>query len=337
MFTALTASSANAEAAGRVSTPGAALAVEVTVTNPALGPETGFFNSAAKIDANVPIITPQPGDYSVQLRDAGGATLQTTPFAVSFQSEYSAHEGDHPGDPSATAVASAQMSVPWVEGTASLVLLHGASILQSRSVSANAPAVQFTSPTTAQTWAAGTIQTLSWAASDPDPGTILTYSLFYSRDGVEWDLIASDLTATSLAVEVDSLAGSPVARFRVVANDGVNIGEDETNAPISVPDKLPNAVILNPGPGTQVPIGDLLVLQGVGNDLEDGTLPDLSLTWSSDVQGVLGTGSILPVNGLQQGLHRITLTVVDSAGQTGQATTEVFIGARLTLPLIVAP
>jgi hypothetical protein len=318
-------------------TPDAALAIEVTVTNPALGPEMGFFTSLAKVDANVPIITPQPGDYSVELRDSGNAVLSSTTFAASFESEYSAHRGGQPGDPSPTAVAAAQMSIPWVDGTAKIVLLHGASVLQSRDVSPTPPSVQFTSPTTAQTWAAGTTETLTWTASDPDPGTTLTYSVFYSIDGSEWDLLAANLTATSLAVEVDSLAGSPLARFRVVANDGLLIGEDETNAPISVPDKAPNAVIVSPENGNQVGIGDLLVLQGAGTDLEDGDLGDLALSWSSDRQGALGSGSVLPINNLQPGLHRITLTATDGNGQTGQSTVEVFVGARVELPLIVAP
>ncbi|HEU5086217.1 MAG TPA: hypothetical protein VFT99_02185, partial [Roseiflexaceae bacterium] len=313
------------------------LAVDVTVTNPALGPQTGVFDTLAKVDNEGPVIMPTPGEYSIELRGAGNTTLSSTPFAISFVSEYSAHDGDHPGDPTPTAVASSHMSIPWIDGTTQVVLLHGATVLQSRTVSATPPSVQFTNPTTAQTWAAGTTQTLSWAGSDADPGTTLTYSLFYSADGVQWDLIADHLTATSYDVEVDSLAGSPVARFRVVANDGVLIGEDETNAPISVPNKAPNAVIVNPGPNSQVPIGDLLVLQGTASDLEDGDLPESALLWSSDKQGNLGSGSELPINNLQPGLHVITLTVTDSNGQTSTATVSVYIGYLTHLPLIIKP
>jgi hypothetical protein len=193
--------------------------------------------------------------------------------------------------------------------------------------------VLITSPSAPVSWAAGTTQTLTWSAADPD-GDALHYSVFYSNDGSEWELLASGLTATSLDLNVDALAGGANVRFRVVATDGVNVGFDETNAPISVPDKLPVAAITNPGAGsTVVAPGDLLVATGMGADLEDGTLPDEALDWSSDRQGALGTGPSLATNTLQPGPHSITLTVHDSDGQTASATVHVFVGQRVALPL----
>ncbi|MFL5800395.1 MAG: hypothetical protein ACJ8CR_01495, partial [Roseiflexaceae bacterium] len=170
--------------------------------------------------------------------------------------------------------------------------------------------------------------------ADPDAGDTLTYSVFYSHDGVDGVLLESGLTATSYQVAVDSLAGGADARFRVVASDGVNIGDDETDFPINVPDKAPVALILNPTNGAQVLPGDLLVLMGSGNDFEDGTLPGLSLAWSSDRQGALGNGESLATNTLQKGAHKITLTVTDSHGQTATATADIFVGTQLYLPLV---
>jgi hypothetical protein len=133
---------------------------------------------------------------------------------------------------------------------------------------------------------------------------------------------------------VDSLAGGSEARFRVIASDGVNIGDDETDFPINVPDKAPTALILNPTTGAQALPGDLVVLMGAGNDFEDGTLPELSLAWSSDRQGALGTGESVATNTLQSGAHTITLTVTDSQGHTSTATANIFIGSQLHLPLV---
>ena len=125
---------------------------------------------------------------------------------------------------------------------------------------------------------------------DPD-GDALTYSVLYSNDGAEWELLATGLTATSFSAPVDSLAGGANARFRVVANDGVNIGMDETNAPISVPDKLPEAIIANPADGAELAPGSPVVLQGLGSDLEDGHLPDEALAWSSEDPAYGGGGT----------------------------------------------
>jgi hypothetical protein len=206
-------------------------------------------------------------------------------------------------------------------------------VLDTRAVSAGAPSVLITSPNASVSWPAGSTQTLTWAAADPDGGA-LHYSVFYSNDGSEWELLESGLTGTSFEVNVDALAGGANTRFRVVATDGVNVGFDETNAPISVPDKLPTAAITDPGAsGKVVAPGDLLVATGTGSDLEDGTLPDEALAWSSDRQGALGIGPSLAINTLQPGLHTITLTVHDSSGQVASTSAPIYVGYRLALPV----
>jgi hypothetical protein len=175
---------------------------------------------------------------------------------------------------------------------------------------------------------------LTWEASDPD-GDALSYSVFYSVDGIDWDLLQSDLTTATLALNVDSLAGGANARLRVLATDGVNVGQDETDAPITVPDKAPVAQITNPGNNVLVSPLSLLVGQGFGSDLEDGMLPDVSLAWSSDRGGDLGTGPSLPLSSLDPGRHVITLTVTDSAGQSSSTSVTVFVGQRTFLPVVV--
>jgi len=309
-----------------------ALAVSVLVTNPALGPQQGSFLDAVKVDTTVPLVTPAPGDYALQLRNAGGTILSTTTFTLTFESEYSHHEGEHPGDPAETPNASAHMVIPWQAGTTELVILHNGAQIGSRAVSSLPPTVLITSPAAPTTWQPGASESISWEASDPDSPT-LTYSVLYSREGEEWQLLATGLTTTSYTLAVNDLAGSSEGRFRVVANDGVNIGDDETPL-ISVPDQAPTAAILNPGQNADLPVGELLVLQGFGGDFEDGMLPDPSMAWSSDRAGALGSGSELPVENLAPGYHTITLKVTDSSGQTATATAQIFVGKRIFLPLI---
>jgi hypothetical protein len=215
-----------------------------------------------------------------------------------------------------------------------VTLSYKGALLDSRRVSAGAPMVHITSPSASVSWTGGTTQTLTWEASDPD-GDALSYSVFYSTDGVDWDLLQSDLTTTTLALNVDALAGAANARLRVLATDGVNTGQDETDAPISVPDKAPVAQITNPGNNVLVSPLSLLVGQGFGSDLEDGMLPDGSLAWSSDRAGDLGTGPSLPLSSLAAGQHIITLTVTDSAGQSSSTSVTVFVGLRTNLPIVV--
>jgi hypothetical protein len=308
-----------------------ALAVSLTVSNPDLGPEQGVFGEVSKINTTTPLVTPATGDYAVELRDAGDAVLAFTKFAVTFHSEYSHHTGDHPGEAEDTALASAHMVIPWKDGTTKLVITHNDAVIGERAVSAAPPVVQFTSPAAPESWTAGSAHTLSWQGQDADSAS-LSYTLLYSRDGAEWDILASGLSATSYEVQTDDLAGSNAARFRVVVSDGVNIGDDESPL-IVVPDQAPTASILNPLDGSDVTNGELLVLQGFGGDMEDGTLPEISMEWKSDGASV-GVGSSLPLAGLAYGPHSISLTVTDSAGHSTSVTADIFVGSRLHLPLV---
>ena len=80
--------------------------------------------------------------------------------------------------------------------------------------------------------------------------------------------------------------------------------------------------------------GSLVVLQGLGSDLEDGHLPDEALAWSSNRQGALGVGPSLALTTLQPGLHTITLTVMDAGGQTASTSVKLFVCHRVFTPAV---
>ena len=85
----------------------------------------------------------------------------------------------------------------------------------------------------------------------------------------------------------------------------------------------PSAIIQEPPHGSTVLAGIPVHLVGLGFDPEDGLLPDASLVWTSDLDGPLGAGPTLDValsgpatcaEGAR--VHRVTLTVTDSEGNT---------------------
>ena len=66
------------------------------------------------------------------------------------------------------------------------------------------------------------------------------------------------------------------------------------------------------------------------------------MTWSSDLDGFLGTGNVLPTppsasGGLSQGNHIITLTGTDSAGNMSSASIEITVLSPPTVVLSASP
>lgn len=340
------------------------LVISLSVFNEsASGQKGGKLGDLYKLDRGYNLVLPPGDEYAVEMRSAQGETLSRRTFAVSFESEYhehdhhasahsSSHSGGHgdghgsgptlpgqellpPGSPDDTSQANLTFVMPWVEGTSEIVLLRGTETLDMRLVSDAAPVVAITQPAGSVEWPAASTQTLAWSATDADtPAQDLRYTVFYSHDLQSWTLLASGLTENNLAVEVDSLAGGPNTRFRVVATDGVNTGHADTPGSISVPNKAPVAVILEPAPGRAALPGELIALRGGAMDLEDGQLTGEQLHWISDRQGSLGRGGSLALNTLEPGLHTITLQATDSLGITHEEHRTLFIGYQLFMPTV---
>ncbi|MEZ4521398.1 MAG: S8 family serine peptidase [Thermomicrobiales bacterium] len=112
-------------------------------------------------------------------------------------------------------------------------------------------------------------------------------------------------------------------------------GEDSVTVVVQAGAGVPSAIILEPDPqgafyGPDTPI----TFVGQGTDPEDGTLPDENLSWSSDIDGFLGTGSTIevPLSGPpptpceNSVFHEVTLTATDSDGNQAQQTITIRVG-----------
>ena len=316
------------------------LVVNLTVFNPQYAPAVaGSLNDLYKVSTGVNF-TPQQGAYAVELRDGKGSLISSQPFAVNFISEYASHSGSNPLDdppfpPEPTTKVDLSFVIPWVDGTASVALVDQGVTIDQAFVSQNAPQVIISSPSSAESWLPGSQHTLTWQGLDLD-GDPLLYALFYSYDGgLSWELIEDGLTSDQYTLDTDDLAGGSDVRFRVVVTDGILTGVDETDQAISVPNHAPEVTIMNPVAGGIYLQDSLVVLQGMAIDFEDGTLDDSLLSWSSDVQGGLGSGPSVPLTTLQPGNHTITLTATDSYGIPNSTQVSIFVGYPLYLPQIV--
>jgi hypothetical protein len=168
------------------------------------------------------------------------------------------------------------------------------------------------------------VQPLTWSVSDPDGGGH-TYWVDYSPDnGTTWVNLAMNLDEAGLAVDFDALAATDgQGVFRVIATDGVNSGE-LVSAPFTVAGKGPHAEITGPTV-TSFHSGNVIVLEAAAYDVDDGALDGASVSWSSDRDGALGAGDVLPVYGLSVGTHVITVTAQDSEGNTATDTMTIAV------------
>ena len=315
------------------------LAVNAVIYNPANSPIVpGMLGNLERIDGGFSYSVPD-GSYSIVLYDGPdgtGTPLVTQGFNVDFTSEYQ-DPGPLPAPPFSASPTDAQdisFIMAYMEGTQSIVLKHNSDVLDTRNVTLNAPQVTITSPVVAANWPEKTIQSLTWNGEDID-GDSLVYSVFYSNDGgATWSLIADSLTVPSYDVDVDAMAGSADARFRVVATDGVNTGYDETTVDITIPNHAPEPIITNPVAQTIHLPGDLIVFYGSATDFEDGTLVDSALEWSDNIQGGLGIGPSVPINNLTPGKHTITLTATDSYGISSSTSVTIDVAYPIYLPTL---
>ena len=122
-----------------------------------------------------------------------------------------------------------------------------------------------------------------------------------------------------------------------MASDGFHTAQDDSDDTFSVPSERPQAVIHRPLDGRRYPGDRPLILDGAGDDLEDGVLHDDALVWRSSIDGYLGSGEevYLPPGRLRRGLHSIVLVARDSDDMTAEAAVEITVGRLLLyLPML---
>jgi len=237
------------------------------------------------------------GDLTLTLLDASGKTLLTYRFdarAIENSGSVTFNE-----------------LVPWNAQTKQLVLKRQQTVLATRAVSSNKPTVRVMRPAAGETW--GAKATVSWQASDADNDP-LTYTVLYNSGADQrWVPIATGVTDHSTTIDTALLAGSTRARVRVRATDGVN-STDADSAEFVVPGHAPVVTILGATERKQVDRNSA-EFAGAAYDPQEGLVPAARMQWTSDRDGLLGSGRQIKVTKpLSTGVHVITLTVTNAQG-----------------------
>jgi hypothetical protein len=253
------------------------------------------------------------GPYTMELQDVKGKVLFSRAFNV-WQI------GEAPSD-----LGEFSFIVPWFDGTTAVVFKHDGVEIGRRTASPHVPEVTVLSPNGGETWGGTGQQIISWTADDPD-GEPLTYLVQSTCDnGKTWNPLGSELTETRLTVNLANMPGGKACMIRVLASDGINTGEGVSKGLFTVADKPPELFISNPQENNKLSPGWPVILLAQGTDVEDGSLPVGAMTWTSNRDGNLGSGDYLiaSTQNMSPGDHTITLTGVDSNGQTASYTTQI--------------
>jgi hypothetical protein len=257
-----------------------------------------------------------PGQVDLLLRGyAGGALVRELPVAV----RHIADTELQPTQVGFTAILAAPAGAAPIDRLAlDPVGVQGAAAVELLR-STSAPAVAFTAPAASTGPLIDSRLSVSWTATDAD-GDALTAWLRYSPDGTRWAPVASGITETSVSIDLAQLP-APVdgtAVFDLFVSDGLNTTHivsaplHGTGDSLGLGGNPPWVQILSPDAGTSWRYGATVILHSSGWDLEDRGLQGTDIVWTSNVDGLLGTGRLLSVNTLSVGAHVITATATDS-------------------------
>lgn len=175
-------------------------------------------------------------------------------------------------------------------------------------------------------------QIILWTITDGDSQEHMARVLYSPDGGESQHVLGWGTPLNRMVVDFDDLPGCQMnCQVQVLVSDGANTGSAILTG-FTVPSKTPTAEIVFPDTDQAFKVGEMVWLQGVGWDPEDGVVSGASMTWSSDIDGLLGTGVDLPIADLGEGLHTISLTVNDTHGNS--ATDAITVHIDGTAPVL---
>src|SRR5205823_936733 len=187
-----------------------------------------------------------------------------------------------------------------------------------------APLVTITAPAPSATVDLGAAVTFSATAVDAESGDLGARIVWASdRDGI---------LGSGTSITTASLSHGPHTITARATDAGGRSGEAWIAIVVASP---PILTIIAPADGTAFVPGAAVTFSAAASDVDVGDLSG-SITWTSSLDGPLGSGGALDVSTLRSGTHTITAAVADSGGKTAEARTTVVVNTPPQLR-IVAP
>jgi len=183
-------------------------------------------------------------------------------------------------------------------------------------LAAEAPVVSITSPPNGSNFAEGSPVTFTGTAIDAQNNDL--------SNQLVWSSSIDGSIGSGSPVETNLLSlGTHSVTASVIDNNG-NTGSKSITLTITSTNTPPEVTIETPTTGSSVDEGETITFTGNANDDQDGDL-SAGLSWSSSINGTIGTGASVGTNQLSPGSHTITASVTDSGGLSGSASIEITV------------
>jgi hypothetical protein len=178
------------------------------------------------------------------------------------------------------------------------------------------PTVTITAPADPTTVTEGTAVTFSGTATDAEDGN-LTAALSWSSN-LDGPIGSGGSFSATLSVGTHTVTASVTDSDGLSGSDQVTVIVEET------PNTPPTVTITAPADPTTVEVGTSVTFTGTATDAEDGNLT-ASLSWSSNLDGPIGSGGSFSTSSLSVGTHTVTASVTDSGGLSGSDNVTVIV------------
>ncbi len=192
------------------------------------------------------------------------------------------------------------------------------------------PVAEITAPEDGAAKNFGEAITFEGAGTDNEDGNIPSSQLVWYRLDSSSDTPEKIGTGNILSVD-DLPRGNNIIRLTATDSEGATASDEIV---VIVGNANPVATITKPFNNSIHGYGESIIFTGTGTDPDGGST---TLSWSSDVNGLLGTGSSITVTDLSVGEHEITLTVTDSSGLTDTDTITIFVADENPVATITKP
>lgn len=192
-----------------------------------------------------------------------------------------------------------------------------------------------TSPASGETL--GSTLTLAWTDTVPrDSGSALAparHSLLYSIDGgTTWTGMDNMLPENSYDLSTDPLPSRSDVLLKVLTTDGLQVAESVVGGLTQGP-RTPLLTINTPQDRDRAFAGHLWTLDADAVDIDAQTT--IEGTWTSNLDGILGTNNTLTGIDLSVGDHVITFSAEGTDGLAAQQQIEVFVDEQQQVDLAI--